>query len=34
MRAFGYLSHVQIPFAGVVQQTPAGIFHAGTGSIG
>jgi hypothetical protein len=29
-----HIGHVQFPFAGVVQQTPAGIFLAGAGSIG
>jgi hypothetical protein len=33
-RALIYFLHVEIPFAGAVQQTPAGIFHAGAGQIG
>jgi hypothetical protein len=29
--AAGYVGHVEIPFAGAAQRTPAGIFLAGTG---
>jgi hypothetical protein len=29
--AVGYVGHVEIPFAGAAQRTPAGIFLAGAG---